>query len=127
MTRQTALIALLCSIAFVTGSQLIIKARFAALDIADQLGSDPVSTFWLALRDMMLLGGILLLFAGAVLWYVALSRLPLGLMMPIAAMIMPLVVIGSAIFLGEILTGQKGMAIAVITAGTLWLCYLHQV
>ncbi len=126
MTRQFALLALAFACISMICSQLLIKARFTVLDIAGQLAADPLGAAWTVLRDVPLLVGFALLVTGAALWYSAMTRLPLGFMMPLAAMIMPMVVVGAALFLGEPLSAQKAAAIAVITAGTIWLGLLHQ-
>jgi drug/metabolite transporter (DMT)-like permease len=108
------------SIVSVTLSQLVIKARFDGLGLGGTEGRSLLSTLLLAMSDSMLWVGAVLLVAGACAWYMALTRLPIHVMLPFAAIITPVVSLGAYLFLGEDISTQKFMAIAVITAGVAW-------
>ncbi|MBO6900919.1 MAG: hypothetical protein JJ864_06200 [Rhizobiaceae bacterium] len=121
ITDRIAYIALAAAILGVTGAQLLIKARFNALDLNSEMGRGFAGFFLLLLRDWPLWLAAFLMIGGAVLWYVSMIRLPLHFILPCAALISPLASIGAYFLLGEALSGQKVAAIAVIAVGVAWL------
>lgn len=118
MKQGTAILALAVSIISVAASQLVLKARLQRPQLAPwgwqrallEAACDPV--IWL---------GIFLVLLGAACWYVALTRLPVSFMLPVAAVIAPMTAIGAHFFLGEGLTLNKLAAIGLITMGVVWL------
>jgi drug/metabolite transporter (DMT)-like permease len=117
---NTAYSVLAFSIVSVALSQLIIKMRFDGLGLGGTAERSLFSTLLLAMSDGVLWLGAVLLIAGACAWYMALTRLPIHVMLPFAAIITPVVSLGAYLFLGEDISQQKFMAIAVITAGVAW-------
>ena len=99
---MTSYIVLLIAVLLISGVQIVIKLR---LDVDHGLLPSSIMeipAFILGLmRDPWLwLAGVSLLTA-AYLWYFSLSRLPLGIAFSFAALSYPMVMVGSAVFLGE--------------------------
>lgn len=118
--HTTSLCFLMLSICCVAGSQIIIKGRYLNAGF-DSTGVSFGNAALVVISDpFMWLAGIMFT-SGAALWYLALTKLQLGFMMPAAAMVAPLAAIGAHFFLGDVLTLQKTLAIAVITIGVIWL------
>jgi drug/metabolite transporter (DMT)-like permease len=125
MTRTGALAALAVSLATVGTSQLVFKARLNRLAEHFYAGPTALAIAWRALCDPVLWLAALLILIGFVCWYLAMLRLPLSMMLPMAASIAPLVSIGSYFILGENLTPTKIAAILVIAGGVAWLGWLN--
>lgn len=125
MTRGVALLIFAFCLAAVAGSQLLLKGGMAR--IANATVSDG-SVYGLLMKGLseplMWIGGFLLV-TGGLAWYVAMIRLPLSLMMPMAALIAPAVSVGAAMFFGEPLTSSKIAAIVLIVSGAVWLGALN--
>jgi len=119
-----ALAMLLVSLASATTSQLILKARLVSLAESLQLGHGVLAVLIRALSDPYIwLGGGGVVIGGAC-WYLAMTKLPLSLMLPAASIIAPCASIGAYYFFGESLTAAKICAIAVIVIGVSWLGWL---
>ena len=116
MTSVTGHILLAVSLLSVACSQLLLKARLT-------LRASAPDAQWIieTLKDPWIWMGAILVLLGVVCWYLALMRLPLSFMMPMAVLISPVVSVGAWIFLGEAIELQQAAAIAVITTGALWL------
>jgi drug/metabolite transporter (DMT)-like permease len=125
LSRAGALAALAVSLATVGTSQLVFKARLNRLAEHFDAGPTPLVIAWRALCDPLLWLAGLLVLIGFVCWYLAMLRLPLSMMLPMAASIAPLVSIGSYFILGESLTPTKIAAILVIAGGVAWLGWLN--
>lgn len=121
ITDRIAYMALAAAILSVTGAQLLIKARFNALDLNGEMGRGGVHIVLLMMRDWPLWVAAFLMIGGAVLWYLSMIRLPLHFILPCAALISPLASIGAHFLLGEALSGQKVAAITLIAVGVAWL------
>ena len=118
---STAYGAYIVSIGAYVVSQLVIKSRFERLGVGDALANGIASGAGLVLRDLACwLAGILVL-VGALCWYIAMTKLPIRLMVPMAAVIAPAASIGAYFFLGEQLSLEKILAIGLITIGAAWL------
>lgn len=123
MTKGISLAALTVSLAAVAVSQLVFKAR---LPLAAAYGNRPLHVAaWHALSDPLLWVGGVLVLVGVICWYVAMIRLPLSFMLPMAALLAPTGSIGAYYFLGEDLTFSKISAILIIAAGAIWLGWLN--
>lgn len=83
-------------------------------DAATRALSDPLT--WVA-------GSLVVIGAGC--WYLALTRLPLSLMLPVAGLVAPIVAIAAHFALGESLSIAKLAAIFVIAFGVIWLGFLQ--
>jgi drug/metabolite transporter (DMT)-like permease len=64
---------------------------------------------------------IALVVAGAALWYLAMIRIPVSVMLPLASLVSPIVAVGAHYFLGESLSPSKVGAIGLVVAGGFWL------
>lgn len=122
ISRSTAVMFLVMSLAAVAASQIIIKARFmgAGLDLSSR------DSFWVDTLSRILCdpavwfcGGLLVF--GALCWYLALIRLPLSFMLPVAGVLSPIVAIAAHYWLDEPLPPQKLAAICLIAVGVVWL------
>ena len=109
------------SIVAVTAAQLLIKARFNVLGLGASLEQGVQAVLRLVLTDPPLWVAGFLMLAGAALWYISMSRLPLSFILPCAALISPMAAIGAHFLLGEDLSLSKLLAIFTITAGVIWL------
>lgn len=121
----TALVILGICIVCVAASQVLLKARMGALgmsgsqnlgfaDAATRALSDPLT--WVA-------GSLVVIGAGC--WYLALTRLPLSLMLPVAGLVAPIVAIAAHFALDESLSVAKLAAIFIIAIGVIWLGFLQ--
>lgn len=123
MTRNAALLVLAASLASVTASQVILKAR---LTLLTGVPSPSWQAFIVrAMSDPYLWVGAACVGVGGICWYTALSKLPLNLMLPASSVIAPCASICAYYFLGENLTLAKIFAIAVIMIGVSWLGWLN--
>ena len=125
MTRMMALVVLAVSLASVTASQLILKVRMGPLSALLHMGQPWTAVLMRALADpYMWLGGACVAVGGAC-WYLAMTKLPLSLMLPVSSVIAPCASIGAYYFLGENLSLAKVSAIIVIMVGVSWLGWLN--
>ena len=122
---SAAYTALAISLLSAVASQLLIKWRFDQLGVGAALGNGAGETIGMIMGDLLCWLGALLLIVGAILWYLALMRLPIHVMLPLAATVSPAASIGACLFLGESLTVPKMAAIATIFAGVAWLGVLQ--
>ena len=111
------------SIASVAASQLIVKWRLGQIGSPAEPSGSRAGYILTALGDGWIWLGIGLIGLSAALWYVAMSRLPLSFMMPMAAIVAPAVAVSAHLFLKEPLTSGQIAAIAMIAAGVAWLGY----
>ncbi len=116
-----ALAALFASLIAVSASQLVIKARFEALGLTTAGSVAWDEALWRMLADPLLWAGAGLVVLGSLGWYLAMTSLPVSFMLPVSALISPLVAIGAYFCLGESLGASKIAAILVIAAGVVWL------
>lgn len=109
------------SIASVAASQLIVKWRLGQVVSPDAPPASRTQYILTALGDGWIWVGICLIGLSAALWYVAMSRLPLSFMMPVAAVVAPIVALSAHLFLKEPLGTGQIAAIAMIAVGVAWL------
>lgn len=102
-------------------SQLLMKSRFENLGASAALDRGVLDFVLLVMADWQCWIAGFLLVVGAGCWYLAMTRLPIHFMLPLAALIAPAASVGAWLFLGEPLTAAKIMAISVIAAGAIWL------
>jgi drug/metabolite transporter (DMT)-like permease len=121
ISTNTAYLALAGSLMGMAASQLLIKSRFENLGIGAALDQGAQSVAALLLSDLACwcAGGLIV--AAAALWYLAMIRLPIHMMMPMSAVIAPITAIGAYFILGETITLQKAMAIVAIASSVAWL------
>ncbi len=125
MTKMTALLTLGISLVAVAISQLAFKAAFTRLAEHWAPGHAYGTTAWRVAADPLIWTAVVLVLLGAACWYLAMIRLPLSLMLPMASVISPIVSIGAYFMLGESLTPAKVAAILMIAAGVAWLGWLN--
>jgi drug/metabolite transporter (DMT)-like permease len=121
MKQGTAILILAVSIVSVAISQLVLKARLQQPELASWRAGEWQRMLLVAASDPVVWLGIFLVLVGAACWYVALTRLPVSFMLPVAALIAPITTIGAYFFLDEGLTLNKLAAIGVIVVGVVWL------
>jgi drug/metabolite transporter (DMT)-like permease len=125
MTGRSAVAVFVLSLSSTALSQLVIKARLttAASDTAET--GTLAATLMRAISDPWTWLGIVLVLIGVVCWYLAMIRLPLSLMLPMAGVIAPVVSVLACVLLGEQVSAAKMAAIATITSGVIWLGWLN--
>lgn len=125
LSPRTAYGMIAVAIILASAAQLLIKARFDAL----QIGHLKEQSLWMLIVQLLGDAGLwvagVMMISCAVLWYAALTRLPLSFVLPATAIIAPLVSVGAYFLLGEELTLAKSAAILVIATGVAWLGYLQ--
>jgi drug/metabolite transporter (DMT)-like permease len=72
-----------------------------------------------AVQDARLMGGFLLLIVAALGWYAGLSRVPLSIAFPIAALTYPLMFLGATVILREDYSWPGLMGNCLIVIGVL--------
>ena len=122
---QLALLILFISMCSIAGSQLLIKSRFNALGERVTEASSLLDLVFLAIRDLGLWGGAILMGIGVLSWYTAMTKLPVTLMFPVAALVTPMVVLGAYLFLKEPLSLAQLVTILFITLGVVVLGMLQ--
>ena len=125
LTYPAALVLMGLSMLCVAGAQILVKWRFGVMGLdrnSERTWFDLAALF---VTDGGLWVAGLLILAGAVTWYAALTRLPLTLMLPVGGIISPLVAIGAHLLLGERLTPSQLAAILIISAGVALLASLQ--
>lgn len=124
MTKGLAALTYAVSLTAVAASQLMFKAGMTR--VAEQAdAASALATIRHALATPIMWVGAGALVTGAACWYIAMIRLPLSLMMPMAALIAPAVSIAAWALFGEPLSAQKLAAIGLIAGGALWLGWLN--
>lgn len=117
-----ATLLLVFSIAALAAAQLLAKYCLTVLGLAER--SDGVlGLITLALSSPLMWCVALLIVGGAAMWYLAMTQLPVSVMLPMAGAVSPIVVLGAYLFLGESLDLAKIAAIALITVGVAWLAF----
>lgn len=100
--RTLGLILIVVAVLALTSAQLIIKARLDAHGVVP-FGPRELWSYALAvIADWGMWLGLLGLILSSVLWYAAVSRLPLSVAFPFAALSYPLIFIGSITLLREV-------------------------
>ncbi len=109
-----AALLLLVSLVFLVASQLLIKWRFNALGLQSPQVRDVWDIVASVITDVGLLAAGLLLICGASMWYAAMTRFPLSFMVPIAAVVSPLIALCAHVLLGERLSFLEMVLIVLI-------------
>lgn len=117
--RTLGIVLIVVAVLAMTSAQLLIKAR---LDVHGAVPLSAGGLFGYALALLAdwqaWLGGIGLI-AASVLWYVALSRIPISLAFPFAALSYPIIFAGSLLFLREgfswqVLAGNVAIVVGIL-------------
>lgn len=102
-------------------SQLLFKSRLSVHGI---IPLNPVEMFWFILKllkDWQVWLVAIFLVSSGILWWAAVSRVPLSYAFPMAAMSYPLIFISSIVLLGESFSLSKLLANLLIVSGVIIL------
>lgn len=100
-------------------SQLVIKNVLNSHGNVPIFSSEIINYIAGLTKDWRAWVGGTTLVAAAIIWYAAISRLPLSFAFPIGAMSYPLILFSTYIFLGETITIEKLIGNTLIVAGVL--------
>lgn len=117
---MTRYIIILVAVLGISAVQIIVKYRFNVAHGAVPADASLLPYIWKLLADLWLWGAGFLLVAAALLWYFALSRMPLSIAIGFASLVYPSVMLGSALLLGEAVRLPQVMGCGLIVAG-IWL------
>lgn len=117
--RTTGLSLVLLSVCLLTVTQLIIKSRLGAHGAIPLVPGDFLCYLLAVLQDWRLMLGVGVLVFAAVCWYAGISRLPLSLAFPVAALSYPMVFAGAVLVLGEAFSWPALIGNLFIVAGVL--------
>jgi drug/metabolite transporter (DMT)-like permease len=121
--RTTGLALVLIAVLLLTTAQLVIKSRLSAHGAIPLTHVDLFPYLWGLLRDWRLLAGLGFLVAAALCWYAGLSRVPLSLAFPFAALSYPLIFFGAVLLLHEPFSWQAFIGNMLIVAGVLMVAW----
>lgn len=117
--RTTGLALLALGVVLLSVTQIIIKSRLNVHGAIPVSASEIVPYVWGLLQDLRFLGGLGLLIIAAFCWYAGLSRIPLSLAFPFAAMSYPLIFLGSVLLLNETFSWPVAIGNILIVTGVL--------
>ena len=116
---------ILAAVLLMVSAQLIFKNRLSFHGEMSLVPSELLSYLMKMILDWKAWLAGCITVASALLWYVAVSRVPLSFAFPIAALSYPLIMIGSAIFFQEGITVAKIVGNTLIISGVLIVGLLH--
>lgn len=99
-----------------SAAQVLIKAELTSVAMQTERTGLLLLAIELLTRPLLVLAGVMLI-AAAGLWYYAVSHLPLSRAFLFAALSYPMVIAGSALFLGEPVTIAHVAGCALIMCG----------
>lgn len=124
--RSLGFALILVAVVVLTGAQVVIKSRFSVHGVVP-LQFDTVLPYLLdMMRDWLAWLGLAGLVVSSVCWYAAISRLPLSIAYPFAALSYPVVFISSLVFLREAFSWQALAGNVLIVAGLLLVASASQ-
>ena len=91
----------LMSVVGLTVTQIVIKSRLGVHGAVPLAPGDLFRYGLAVVQDWKLVGGLVLLVVAALCWYAGVSRIPLSVAFPVAALSYPLIFAASILFLGE--------------------------
>jgi drug/metabolite transporter (DMT)-like permease len=118
-TRTIGLALIVIAVLSLTSAQFLIKARLTVHGVVPFAPAEFWSYAISLIRDWAMWLGLLGLIISSVLWYAALSRLPLSVAFPFAALSYPVVFAGSLIILREAFSWPVLAGNVLIVAGVL--------
>lgn len=117
--KYLSIILITIALALMILSQVLFKSR---LSIHGVIPLQPLELFWFVLKllkDWQVWIVALSILGSGILWWAAVSRVPLSFAFPFAAMSYPLIFVCSILFLGESFTLTKLLANTLIVAGVI--------
>ena len=108
---------ILFAVVVLTGAQVVIKSRLSVHGVVPFQPGALIAYIWTLVRDWQMWLGLAGLLVSSLCWYAAISRLPLSIAYPFAALSYPVIFIGSLVFLGETFTWQALAGNVLIVAG----------
>lgn len=117
--RTAGLGLVLLSVFLLTATQLIIKSRLDAHGAIPFLPGEFLRYLLAAVQDLRLMLGLATLVVAALCWYAGVSRLPLSLAFPFAALSYPLIFAGAVLVLGEPFSWTTMFGNVLIVAGVM--------
>ena len=117
--KYLSIILIIVALILMILSQVLFKSR---LTIHGVIPLQPAELFWFViklLKDWQVWVVAICILASGILWWAAVSRVPLSFAFPFAAMSYPMIFICSIAFLGESFSVSKLLANALIVAGVI--------
>lgn len=115
-SRAVGLALIIFAVMVLTGAQLLIKSRLSVHGVVPLDRQLLAYMFQIAADWRMWLGGLGLL-VSSLCWYAAVSRLPLSIAYPFAALSYPIILLGSVSLLRETFSWQALAGNLLIVAG----------
>jgi len=107
----------LAAVVLLTTAQVVIKARLSVHGAVPFEPGPTLSYGWTLIQDWKFVVAAMLLVISAFLWYAAVSRIPLSVAFPLAALTYPLIFVSTVLFLREPFTWQSLIGNIMIVAG----------
>ena len=117
-SRFSGIILVMVAVLVLTAAQLIIKNRLSVLGVVP-LNSQLAGYLSQVARDGMMWISAIALIISSLSWYASLSRIPLTLAYPFAALTYPIIFLGSLVFLNETFTWQALTGNALVVLGVI--------
>ena len=117
--RTAGLGLVLLSVFLLTATQLIIKSRLDTHGAIPFLPGEFLRYILAVVLDWQLMLGLGTLVVAALCWYAGVSRLPLSVAFPFAAISYPLIFAGAVLVLGEAFSWTTLLGNALIVAGVI--------
>jgi len=110
---------ILFAVMVLTGAQVVIKSRLSVHGVIPLQPGALTAYLWMVVRDWQMWLGLVGLLVSSLCWYAAISRLPLSIAYPFAALSYPVIFVGSLVFLREDFTWQALAGNVLIVVGLL--------
>lgn len=124
--RSLGLVLILFAVLVLTGAQVVIKSRLSVHGVVPMQLAALSPYVWSLMRDWLMWLGLAGLLVSSLCWYAAISRLPLSIAYPFAALSYPAIFIGSLIFLREAFSWQSMAGNLLIVCGLLLIATSSQ-
>lgn len=117
---------ILFAVLVLTGAQVMIKSRLSVHGVVPVQPTALLHYIWMVMRDWQMWLGLTGLLISSLCWYAAISRLPLSIAYPFAALSYPAIFIGSLVFLREAFSWQSFAGNFLIVCGLLLIATASQ-
>lgn len=115
--KLTGFFLILASVFSLSGAQVLLKSRLTVYGVIPFVPVELVRYLWTLAQDLKVWIGFSGLVLSAALWYMAVSRIPLSIAFPTAALSYPMILIGSFIFLNEPVNWALMLGTGLIVCG----------